>query len=79
MQVSFPKLEKLTLEGVDNVKKLWAPKVSSPSNCMPNLNVLKLGSCDDLEYLSLVDVAESLKNLNTLSVEECKSMDRAHG
>ena len=58
-----------------NVKKLWADQLPSTSIHMQNLSELNVEICNELEYLSSVDVAKSLVKLEMVEIEKCRSLE----
>ena len=42
---------------------------------MQNLSTLHVEKCNELEYLSSVDVAKSLVKLQEVKIEECKNLE----
>ena len=64
----------LDLSGI-HVRKLWADQLPSSSNHMQNLSGLDVEKCNELEYLSSVDVAKSLVKLQEVKIKECRSLE----
>ena len=54
---------------------LWAGQLPSTSNHMQNLSGLDVEKCNELEYLSSVDVAKSLVKLQWVNIRECRSLE----
>ncbi|KAH7854981.1 hypothetical protein Vadar_019801 [Vaccinium darrowii] len=64
-KVAFPRLEKLYLEGLQNLSDLWCSEVS-----LPNLEVLEVSKLENLERLGTLSVGTLFK-LRRFSVRDC--------
>ncbi|KAI4353030.1 hypothetical protein L6164_002008 [Bauhinia variegata] len=71
-QQSFPKLETLTLQNLNNLEKICHGQLMV--NSFSNLKEIKIKSCDRLRYLLSCSLANQLPQLLQLEVSECKSM-----
>ena len=71
LQVSIPKLEWLELSTI-NIQEIWSDQYD---HCFENLLTLNVIDCGNLKYLLSVSMAESLVNLQSLYVTECKMME----
>ncbi|KAI4353646.1 hypothetical protein L6164_002578 [Bauhinia variegata] len=71
-QQSFPKLETLTLQNLNNLEKICHGQLMV--NSFSNLKEIKIKSCDRLRYLLSCSMANQLPQLLELEVSECKSM-----
>ncbi|KAI4353010.1 hypothetical protein L6164_001989 [Bauhinia variegata] len=69
---SFPKLETLTLQNLNNLEKICHGQLMV--NSFSNLKEIKIKSCDRLRYLISCSMANQLPQLLELEVSECKSM-----
>ncbi|ESW11926.1 hypothetical protein PHAVU_008G070800 [Phaseolus vulgaris] len=70
-KVSIPKLEWLELSTI-NIQEIWSDQYD---HCFENLLTLNVIDCGNLKYLLSVSMAESLVNLQSLYVTECKMME----
>nr|GEU75774.1 NB-ARC domains-containing protein [Tanacetum cinerariifolium] len=70
-----PKLEKLNVYGMENLKEIWPPQFSISNLCL--LRELKVCDCDSIEVLFSMDFGEIehlSSSLRSITVERCDSV-----
>ena len=72
MQVAFPHLEYLYIEGVDNVKRIWDDQLSQ--DFFSKLKVVGVESCGGLLNIFPFCVLKRSQSLQTLIVRDCISL-----
>ncbi|XP_031393886.1 uncharacterized protein LOC116205415 [Punica granatum] len=72
-KVEFPRLEKIDLEGLGNLLKLWDDELPLGSFC--KLQSLSIMDCKNLPAIFQSNVIGSFLKLETLQVEDCDSLE----
>jgi Leucine-rich repeat (LRR) protein len=71
--VSFPKLETLSINNLENLEQICHGPLAI--NSFGKLNVIKVKNCAKLTYLLSVSLVERLSNLSEIEVCQCNSME----
>lgn len=81
LQVAFPLLEELVIDGCDNtghLERISQDEIQNsfqPATCFSRLTILFISSCSKMKYLFCNNIAENLLQLQELSVYSCGSME----
>ncbi|KAI9394025.1 hypothetical protein POPTR_005G042900v4 [Populus trichocarpa] len=73
-KILFPKLEDLMLSSI-KVEKIWHDQHAVQPPCVKNLASIVVESCSNLNYLLTSSMVESLAQLKSLEICNCKSME----
>jgi Leucine-rich repeat (LRR) protein len=71
--VSFPKLETLSINNLENLEQICHGPLAI--NSFGKLSVIKVKNCAKLTYLLSVSMVERLSNLSEIEVCQCNSME----
>ncbi|KAL4609891.1 hypothetical protein ACB092_08G013900 [Castanea dentata] len=75
-KVSFPNLQTLELNSINDVEKIWHDQLlPRASSCFQNLRKMVLYDCGNLKYLLSSSMARSLLQLQVLYVKGCLSVE----
>ncbi|GAU50694.1 hypothetical protein TSUD_410500 [Trifolium subterraneum] len=66
-------LKEVTIDGLDKLKKIWS---RDPQGilCFQNLSIVKVKSCQGLEYLLPLSIATRCSHLKELRIDDCEIM-----
>uniref|UniRef100_A0A3N7F2C6 AAA+ ATPase domain-containing protein n=1 Tax=Populus trichocarpa TaxID=3694 RepID=A0A3N7F2C6_POPTR len=73
-KILFPNLEDLMLSSI-KVEKIWHDQHAVQPPCVKNLASIVVESCSNLNYLLTSSMVESLAQLKSLEICNCKSME----
>ncbi|XP_061971522.1 probable disease resistance protein At4g27220 isoform X1 [Populus nigra] len=73
-KILFPNLEDLMLSSI-KVEKIWHDQHAVQPPCVKNLASIAVQSCSNLNYLLTSSMVESLAQLKSLEICNCKSME----
>ncbi|KAH0706551.1 hypothetical protein KY289_011627 [Solanum tuberosum] len=73
LQVSCPNLERLCIDGANNMSALFSHQLPTPY--LSKLEILEVHNCGKLRNLMSPSVAKGLLNLEELEIENCQSME----
>ncbi|XP_022143564.1 probable disease resistance protein At4g27220 [Momordica charantia] len=75
VQVSFPELKELTIQGGNNLEMLWHNnRLIANSFC--KLRSICISCCNKLTYMFTSNMVTSLVFLNTLEIDNCELLER---
>ncbi|CAL5406317.1 unnamed protein product [Camellia sinensis] len=72
-KVVFPCLKELKIRNMDNFEQIWIS--TPPTNSFNKLTRLYVFWCDKLLYVAPSELLGSLQNLQSLEIENCKSIE----
>ncbi|KAJ6928861.1 hypothetical protein NC652_012878 [Populus alba x Populus x berolinensis] len=72
--ILFPNLEDLKLSSI-KVEKIWHDQPAVQPPCVKNLASIAVENCSNLNYLLTSSMVESLAQLKSLEIFNCKSME----
>ncbi|XP_065853539.1 uncharacterized protein [Euphorbia lathyris] len=75
-KVVFPRLEKMQIFKMDNLKMIWQNEVHSDSFCQ--MKVLKVESSKELLRIFPSNMLRSLQNLEDLVIRDCGSLEEVY-
>ncbi|KAK8633705.1 hypothetical protein V6N13_014544 [Hibiscus sabdariffa] len=76
-KVAFPRLNDLRIVGIGKCRKIWQHKVAMDS--FYDLTYLLVKDCERLSNILPLNMVERLEKLETLTIEECKSVEEIIG
>jgi hypothetical protein len=71
--VSFPKLETLSINNLENLEQICHGLLAIKSFC--KLSVIKVKNCAKLKYFLSLSMVKRLSNLSEIEVCQCNSME----
>lgn len=73
MQVGFPSLECLHIEGLQKLRTIWHTQLDPHSFC--KVTHIFVGSCPSLKHILVPGILEKLESLKRLMVWNCESLE----
>ncbi|GKV44812.1 hypothetical protein SLEP1_g51964 [Rubroshorea leprosula] len=75
-KVAFPKLERLVIEHVKSLNKIWNDQLEVDSFCQ--LTLVSVVSCEKLMNIFPFSMVETLQRLGNLQIWNCDSLEEIH-
>ncbi|OMO99012.1 Disease resistance protein [Corchorus olitorius] len=74
-EVKFPRLEKLTISHLENIKMIWHGQDQLSTNSFSQLEELVVKDCDELLTIFPPNMSRIFKGLKTLTISNCVSLE----